>query len=278
MFSARSLAQVLAGSILFTQASWAIDPVSERGLLNTEKGREMAERAIYEVNLLISEQGLRLIPAWKQSKDANNVPVYLVESHPKAVATPAAVPRGCRCIFVSPSVLKAWIEHNSSGSGRLNLDAGRFLVFILMHEVGHIKSNTPGAVLKDGEISQLNVEPSLAKAAEEEADNFAADVLKSRAKQAKVNEASLTANWVIMELTNLSWNMQAFRTLDEFGSFAVGKPSVYFDIGYTHPNLAWRILRATDRIQQTEATRELLAAFEEARLRGANPQPLYVAP
>jgi len=278
MFSARSLAQVLAGSILFTQASWAIDPVAERGFFKTKKGREMADRAIYEVNLLISDQGPRLTPSWKQSKRADDVPVYLVEGHSKAINTPAAVPRGCWCVFVSPSVLKAWIEHNSSGSGRLNLDAGRFLVFILMHEVGHINSNTPGAVFKDGEISQLNVEPSLAKVAEEEADDFAANILKSRAKQAKVNEASLTANWVIMELTNLSWNMQAFRTLDEFGSFAVGKPSVYFDIGYTHPNLAWRILRANDHIQQTEATRVLLEAFEEARLRGANPQPLYVKP
>jgi hypothetical protein len=68
--------------------------------------------------------------------------------------------------------------------------------------------------------------------------------------------------------------MQAFRTIDEFGAFAVGKPSVFFDNGFTHPNLAWRILRVNDRIQQTDETRSLLKAFEDARELGATSQPL----
>ena len=99
--------------------------------------------------------------------------------------------------------------------------------------------------------------------------------MKRRARQAQVNDISLDANWVVSELTKLSWNMQAFRSLDEFGAFAVGKPSVFFDNGYTHPNLAWRILRVNNLIQQTQETQYLLEAFEDARRRGANPQPLY---
>lgn len=85
----------------------------------------------------------------------------------------------------------------------------------------------------------------------------------------------LEANWVVNELSKLSWNMQAFRTLDEFGSFAIGKPDVYFDNGYSHPNLAWRILRVNNLIQQTQDSQALLDFFEEARQRGANPEPLY---
>lgn len=69
--------------------------------------------------------------------------------------------------------------------------------------------------------------------------------------------------------------MHAFRTLDEFGAFAVGKPAVFFDNGYSHPNREWRILRANNLIQRTAGTRYLLDAFEEARVRGANPRPLY---
>ena len=83
------------------------------------------------------------------------------------------------------------------------------------------------------------------------------------------------ANWVVNQLSTLSWNMQAFRSLDEFGAFAIGKPGVYFDAGYDHPNLAWRILRINNLIDRTEATQALLNAFEEARQRGANPAPLY---
>ncbi|WP_051242426.1 ImmA/IrrE family metallo-endopeptidase [Azohydromonas australica] len=157
----------------------------------------------------------------------------------------------------------------------MTLDTDQFLIFILLHEIGHLRKGTPGAAFRNGEMSQLNVEPSRAKAAEEEADDFAAEVLKTRAKQMPVGDVSLAANWVVMELGKLSWNMQAFRTLDEFGAFAVGKPSVYFDNGYSHPNLAWRILRVADLIQNTESTRYLLKAFEEARRRGTNPAPLY---
>lgn len=124
-------------------------------------------------------------------------------------------------------------------------------------------------------MSQLNVEPSRAKVAEEEADDFAADILKTRANQMPAGDVSLAANWVVTELSKLSWNMQAFRTLDEFGAFAVGKPSVYFDAGYSHPNLSWRILRVADRIQGSDSTRYMLETFEEARRRGADPRPLY---
>ncbi|ROZ74955.1 hypothetical protein EEB15_16375 [Ramlibacter sp. WS9] len=178
-------------------------------------------------------------------------------------------------MFVTPSVLRDWVRRNSAGQGRMELDASHFLVFVLLHEVGHLRSGTTGAIYRDGAMSQLNVEPSRAKAAEEDADEFAADVLARRARQPIANDDSISANWVLIELTKLSWNMQAFRTLDEFGAFSVGKPSVFFDDGYSHPNLAWRILRVNDRIHGSRDTRDLLEAFEEARRRGADPQPLY---
>jgi len=267
----------LASSILVTDAARAGDPVADRGLLHTQEGRQLAERAIDQVAKLVADDGPRLVPSWRapggQASEA--VPVYLVEGKPGTIVTPAAVPSGCRCVFVSPSVLKKWIQRNSAGPGRVSLDDGNFLVFILMHEMGHLKKGTPGAAFHDGEMSQLNIEPSRAKAAEEDADDFAVAVLKLRSKQTKANDVSLAANWVVLELTKLNWNMQAFRTLDEFGAFAVGKPSVFFDNGYTHPNLAWRILRVNDRIQQTKETRYLLEAYEQARDRGANLQPLY---
>lgn len=253
------------------------DPVTERGLQHATQGQAAAERAITTVSKLVADSGPNLIPAWSQAGDSavEQVPVYLVEGRPGAIVTPAAVPSGCRCVFVSPSVLEDWIHRNSTGPGRMELDTGQFLVFILLHEVGHLRKDTPGAVFRDGEMSQLNIEPGRAKVAEEEADDFAADILKTRANQKPLSDVSFAANWVVMELSKLSWNMQAFRTLDEFGAFAVGKPSVYFDDGYSHPNLAWRILRVADRIQGSDATRYLLKAFEEARRRGADPQPLY---
>jgi hypothetical protein len=83
---------------------------------------------------------------------------------------------------------------------------------------------------------------------------------------------------VSVELTKLGWNQQAFRSLDEFGATATGKPSVFLDAGYSHPNLAWRVLKVNDLVQQSSVSQALLEAFEAARRQGANPQPLYQAP
>ncbi len=53
---------------------------------------------------------------------------------------------------------------------------------------------------------------------------------------------------------------------------------MFFDKNLSHPNLHWRVLRMNHLIQGSQATKELLDTFEDARRRGANPQPLYVAP
>jgi hypothetical protein len=239
--------------------------------------RPLVAAVVERVNRLLSESGIRLRPAWlpESAALAGAVPVYLVRSKSQAASTPAAVPLGCRCVFVNPSVLSKWVSNNSKGTGRLKLDRSHFLVFVLLHEAGHLSKGTAAAVFERGDMSQLNIDPSKAKAAEEEADDFAVDLLRRYARQEKVDSLSLDANWVMSELTKLSWNMHAYRTLDEFGAFAVGKPSVFFDAGYSHPNLAWRILRANNQIHRSKDTQYLLDAFEDARRRGADPQPLY---
>ena len=123
---------------------------------------------------------------------------------------------------------------------------------MLLHEVGHITQRSAAGEFSNGELSQLNIEPSIAKANEEEADDFAIALI--REEISKVSPASLDANFVAMQLSKLGWNMQAYRTLDEFASAAVGKPSVFFDQTYSHPNLAWRVLRSNHRLHNSEAT------------------------
>jgi hypothetical protein len=133
----------------------------------------------------------------------------------------------------------------------MNLDRSMLLTFILLHEVGHIVGGNSAGEFTNGEFSQLNIDRSIAKANEEKADEFAAALVRSLIQPTKVSDASLAANWVALELTKLSWNMQAYRSLDEFGAAATGKPAVFFDQGYSHPNLAWRMLRSNYLIQQT---------------------------
>jgi len=182
------------------------------------------------------------------------------------------------CVFVNPSLLADWVTVHSRGAGKLDVDRGNLLTFMLLHEVGHLSKGSAGAVVEHGTMLQLNIDPSKAKANEEEADDFASSLLRQYFRETPANFTSLEANAVVTELLKLSWNMQAYRTLDEFGAWAVGKPSVYFDNGYTHPNIAWRVLRSNYLVHQNQATKELLDQFEQARLLGTNPAPVYKRP
>ena len=275
ILGAPALAQLLMTGV---PAYPQTDPVLARGLRHTEQDRDEAEAAIRQTNSLLSKTGLRLqlvrAVSPSQIKSAS-VPVYLVEVPEWSASTPAAVPRGCRCVFVNPSLLRRFVKQHSEGPGRLTLDTSHLLTFMLLHEAGHIAQGSAGVEFDNGEMSQLNIEPSLAKTNEEEADEFAAILVREQAVPGPGTEQFLTANWVAMQLTNLSWNMQAYRTLDEFGAAATGKRSVFFDQSYSHPNLAWRILRSNYLIQQTPVTKQLLEAFEEIRQRSLNVAPVY---
>jgi hypothetical protein len=172
-------------------------------------------------------------------------------------------------------MLATWVANNSSGVGRMKLDRGYFLTYILLHEAGHIMKGTSAVAFENGQLSQLNVSPSKSKANEEDADEFAAALLRQYSRRTPATNASLEANSVVNELAILGWNMQVYLSVDEFGAIVTGKPGVFFDNGYSHPNLAWRILRTNNLIQRSEETQRLLDVFEEARQRGLSPQPWY---
>ena len=255
-----------------------VDEVTKRGLQHTTQDRAMVAKAVQRTNDILQGKGIVLTPSWlKKPEQAGreSVPLYLVRTPKDEASSPAAVPSDCRCVFVNPAYLASWIAFNSKGVGRLQLDRGYFLTIVLLHEVGHLEAGNAAVAFKGGEISQLNIDPSEEKRNERKADEFAAELLRYAAHAKPVNMRSIEANFVVNELSKLSWNMQAFRSLDEFGAFAIGKPSVFFDQGFDHPNMALRVLRMNHLIVGTPETRALLESFEEARRRGANPTPLY---
>lgn len=276
--SAIALCSLLALVIPAAAVSPASDPVAERGLKATTEDEGVVADAIRHANLLLAEGPIRLRAAWAASVDGaqgGTVPVYLVAASDTAPSSPAVVPSGCACVFVNPALLSSWAAAHSQGAGRLDLDREALLTFMLLHEAGHLSKGTTGGTIEQGNLTQLNIEPALAKRSEEDADEFAVTLLRDYFRRVPATSASLEANAVVNELLKLSWNMQAYRTLDEFAASATGKQSVYFDNGYTHPNLAWRILRSNYLIHQNEATKMLLDEFEAARKRGTKVAPVF---
>lgn len=275
-----ALSAALAFAISAGAAPSADDPVAARGLKTTAQDRALVADAIKKTNLLLAEGPTRLRAAWiapGEGPDRNAVPVYLVASKDSSPSSPAVVPKGCACVFVNPALLSQWAAAHSRGPGRMELDRGPLLVFMLLHEAGHLSKGTDGGSIEKGDLSQLNVDPARAKVNEEDADAYAVEILRGLFRRTPASSASLEANVVVTELTKLSWNMQAYRTIDEFAAWTVGKPSVYFDNGYTHPNLAWRVLRSNYLIHQNDATKMLLDDFEAARKRGTKTAPVFDA-
>jgi len=271
----------LAATAKSVERSAVDDPVVARGLRHSDEGRATVAKAIESANTLLrgAASDYRLYGSWnsKPNGAASAIPVYLVATYPAAHTTPAAVPVGCTCAFVNPESLASWIAKHGTGSGRLELDEPRLLGFMLLHEVGHLVKNSTGMDFENGELSELNTDPSIAKAHEEDADEFASGLVRKAMLSKPVSDASIEANWVATSLVELSWNMQAHRSLDEFGATAIGKPAVFFDPNLSHPNLDWRILRSNYLIQQTPQAKALLDSFVDARHRGEDPEPLYQA-
>lgn len=259
------------------------DPVRSRGLTHFHQGDALIEKAIAHTNSILPSQVPRLRGEWagettygSQERVRELVPVYSVASPDTSRSTPAVVPLGCRCVFVDTTALAVWLLAQSSNPDtQLALTDEYVLAFMLLHEVAHIQNGDASGSYENGSFSILNTSASYAKAREEKADEFAARLIRDLIMAKKIDKATQNANWIAMQLTILSWNMQAYRTIEEFGAWVVGKPSVYFDPNYDHPNLAWRILNANHLIQNNENTKALLDAFDEARQRGAHPDPLY---
>ena len=257
------------------------DPVVQKGLQHTEQGRDLAAKAIGIANQLLANQGagLTLRRSWQPKQStagAEAVPVYLVSAPKAASTTPAAAPKSCRCVFVNPAVFQAFMDAQTTGPGRMKLDENYVLTFMLLHEVGHLKKRSSATDFENGELAQLNTSASLDKKSEKEADQFAAEAIRAGLK--KGGMLGIEAAWVSQALVILSWNMQAYISLDNFGATAVGAPAVFFDKNLSHPNLIWRVLSVNHLIQLTDTDKKLLESFEAARDRCANPEPLYVKP
>lgn len=247
------------------------------------EGRALVEKAIHLVNALLGARPEKLVAVWHKAtkmddagRGSSAIPVHSVQHKDRTRTLPAFVPQGCRCIVVDTLALSHWLSrHSADETTQLSLDADHSLAFILLHEVGHIVHGDASGRFENGGYAELNIDPSYAKAREQRADKFAADILRSLIQARQPNSATTAAAMVAMELTKLSWNMQSHRSLQNFGATAIGAPDVFFDRSLTHPNLEWRILNLNNLILQTKEAQALLDAFETARQSGADPKPLY---
>src|SRR5258708_29440530 len=89
-------------------------------------------------------------------------------------------------------------------------------------------------------------------------------------------DSKVAAGRIEMALGTASFYIAGRRIVSAPGAAVIGAPGVFWDIGLSHPNFEWRLLKVNDLLSSNETSRQLLADFEVGRLKGE--QPLYIAP
>ena len=101
------------------------DPVTSRGLKYFADGNSLIEGAIALANQIADPDGMKLVlvsaARGTEPLQPKQIPVFSVLTDRSATPTLAAVPRGCRCVFVDVSQVRLWVKAHSTGVGRFNL-------------------------------------------------------------------------------------------------------------------------------------------------------------
>ena len=138
--------------------------------------------AISAVNEVLGD---RILPLKLIASNGNDgarddiIPVYHVA--PIYNFSIAAVPFNCRCIVINGLGFEEAFGTLSSGSILLQGKEIPMLVFLLLHEIGHIQAGHYGQFLPKLQTAQVNSEKNLSKEQEIEADAYAASVLRKSA-------------------------------------------------------------------------------------------------
>lgn len=267
----------LAGALLLCLLLAGCEDTAERqygglerfGLLEWPPDHPVLLAAIDLVNDILPADAQKFSAGWVPGQNSG-VPVYAVRSQlgPTEIMSTFSE---CGCVVVQASALDAWFADKvGTGTALLTIEPAQILAYMLLHEAGHIARDAAVADATEAGSTQggYNLDETVQKQREEDADEFAASAIKLGLEAG--GDRGYAAAQISLALTNLSWNLTAHRLLDDFGGTVLRKPSLFWDRGLSHPNLEWRVLVVNDLIAGTDTTHQLLTEFEAARSQGTD--------
>jgi hypothetical protein len=246
------------------------------GLQSTTNGISDTDAAITLANLLLSKGVPQLHGTWgdKTMAAGSYVSVFLVADRNLTPGDLAFVTPACEGIVLQSVPFEAWVASLSDSDGPL-VEPAAMTAFVLLHELGHLRRGDCGKNLITNQHAELNDQLNADKAQEFAADDVAVNIIKTAMQSGSV-DAKVAAGRIEMALGTASFYIAGRRTVASPGAAVIGSPTVFWDIGLSHPNFEWRLLKVNDLLNANETSRQLLADFEAGRLKGE--QPLYVAP
>jgi len=250
--------------------------LSVYGLQSTTNGASDTDAAIKLANLLLPKDAPHFQGTWGNTPIAPgiDIPVYLVADRNLTPADLAFVTPACEGIVLQSVPFQAW-EASLFDSDGPTVEPLVMTAFVLLHELGHLRRADCGKNLIANQPAELNDQLNADKAQEFAADGVAVVILKAAVKTGSV-DSKVAAGRIEMALGTASFYIAGRRIVASPGAAEIGSPLVFWDIGLSHPNFEWRLLKVNDMLNANDTSRRLLADFEGGRLKGE--QPLYVAP
>ncbi|MAT94154.1 MAG: hypothetical protein CME59_16355 [Halioglobus sp.] len=262
---------IIAICLLSPGCSRSPDLYAQYQLVPTVLHIEIARQAIKNINILLHAEGLPEYYLYDEEHNREGIALLWVgdKTISQTVADMMFVPRGCQCVIVQPRVLYSWVE-NYSTVGETNYadmdNLPHTLGYFLLHEYGHIHSGHPGRAISTlGD--NTNRDETESKRLEQTADDFASNLVAKYQSKTGAFKTWMSAANIGLNISSLAFTLQGKRIIDNFGCSVLDAPCAFHDMGDTHYNLEYRILKAQCLISGGEAC-GMLSSYEQRRNSG----------
>lgn len=228
--------------------------------------RTSASRAVKLINILDPQASLRAV--WDDSSNGG-IPVVLINEPSRLGRGPSWVPKSGEVIFLNSAALNG-LRHlfRQTNESAHQVSSQYLIALLLLHELGHIRhldrgsfEDASGAPVPRQEINldDYNLVPTESKFIEARADRFVANLV-ARAGEAEGPRKAASARFSY-EIERIVVNFVAERGIEEF--LGNGEEKIYWDHGYSHPNLQLRLLIINYLINPSEYGARVLQSFLE---------------
>lgn len=259
---------VLVPGALLIWAAYTVMPASAQECSFESRLIEPTEThltdAIEIVNGLVGDPELRLELATDGQVQGSDIPVFPVRPA-DANGMVAHVRQGCRAILIGTQEFETTFPKLAEGNVLIEDHEKEMLALLLLHELGHIHLGHYGGFIPSDQAPALNLNPTASKEREEEADAFAAGILRDEIDAMGTGEAYIPGVMAITFVSSLSFVISTQASLDCFGCRVLGSPDIFWDHSQSHENLEYRLLKMNHAIAPSETSQQLLDDYERAR-------------
>jgi hypothetical protein len=241
------------------------------GLARTSRESDLVNQAIAAANtILAGRDSLVFRYDIRPQSSPDEVPVSILSSLNLSGSDVIWTPPNCRCVYIQAQALRRWIEQAEYAHGYgSRFDEKYVVAFMLLHEMGHVLQGKSGEYLaSEDPDSNSNVLSTNTKIAESDADSFAESQIVGQLREGgrRAQTASVIVTNIVILANNIYYDVTLSQGLTEILCLT---PTIYWDHGYSHPNLVFRLMGTVNRLAPSPEATRIVADFSDCRTRNS---------